>query len=288
MANFFLTDANGNKRGPYNEQQLQSGIAKGIITPMTPLETDTGHKGLAGQIPGLFPAAPPQQPRPVPVPPVTSVSFDIEQRKKRIVFWTMLCLLSFGVIAAGGLISNLLVASPSILAGIGFLMLPIQILYACCFFFYLRRLWEEIPGEFARTTPVKAAGLSFIQIFSWYWNFVAFLGLYQDMNKTTESCGHSNRFDTTFAKIVCIAWVVIFAINMIMGLGGSVYGASQGLAQAQAGVPSENVVIPTPPMAMVVLGSILGIVNTVVTLSVYWVTHKKVLEFIDIKASMGR
>ena len=68
MANFFLTDANGNKRGPYNEQQLQSGIAKGIITPTTPLETDTGHKGLAGQIPGLFPAAPPQQPRPVPVP----------------------------------------------------------------------------------------------------------------------------------------------------------------------------------------------------------------------------
>jgi len=56
MANFFLTDANGNKRGPYNEQQLQSGIAKGIITPTTPLETDTGHKGLAGQIPGLFPA----------------------------------------------------------------------------------------------------------------------------------------------------------------------------------------------------------------------------------------
>ena len=44
MANYFLTDANGKKRGPYNELQLQSGITKGIITPTTPLETDGGHK----------------------------------------------------------------------------------------------------------------------------------------------------------------------------------------------------------------------------------------------------
>ncbi|MDR0329019.1 MAG: DUF4339 domain-containing protein [Planctomycetaceae bacterium] len=59
MANFFLTDAEGNRRGPYYEQQLQAMAAQGTITPSTPLESDTGHKGLAGQIPGLFPVAPP-------------------------------------------------------------------------------------------------------------------------------------------------------------------------------------------------------------------------------------
>ena len=53
MANFFLTDTSGNRRGPYNEQQLQALAAKGSITPNTPLETDTGHTGFAGQIPGL-------------------------------------------------------------------------------------------------------------------------------------------------------------------------------------------------------------------------------------------
>ena len=59
MTTFFLTDANGTKHS-VNEQQLQTLAAQGKITPNTPLETDDGHKGLAGQIPGLnFPVAAP-------------------------------------------------------------------------------------------------------------------------------------------------------------------------------------------------------------------------------------
>lgn len=53
MANFFYTDANGQKQGPITDQQLKALAAKGIVTPNTPLETDSGHKGVAGQIPGL-------------------------------------------------------------------------------------------------------------------------------------------------------------------------------------------------------------------------------------------
>ena len=52
MTTFFLTDKNGTKHS-FTEQQLQTLAAQGKITPNTPLETDTGHKGLAGQIPGL-------------------------------------------------------------------------------------------------------------------------------------------------------------------------------------------------------------------------------------------
>ena len=52
MPNFFLTDKNGTKHS-LTEQQLQALASQGKITPNTPLETDTGHKGLAGQIPGL-------------------------------------------------------------------------------------------------------------------------------------------------------------------------------------------------------------------------------------------
>ena len=52
MTNFFLTDKNGTKHS-FTEQQLRTLAAKGKITPTTPLETDSGHKGLAGQIPGL-------------------------------------------------------------------------------------------------------------------------------------------------------------------------------------------------------------------------------------------
>jgi hypothetical protein len=53
MANFFYFGENGRKHGPFNEQQLQKMAAQGKILPTTPLETDDGYKGVAGQIPGL-------------------------------------------------------------------------------------------------------------------------------------------------------------------------------------------------------------------------------------------
>ena len=53
MPNYFYTDASGQKQGPINEVQLQAMATRGVITPDTPLETDTGHIGTAGQIPGL-------------------------------------------------------------------------------------------------------------------------------------------------------------------------------------------------------------------------------------------
>jgi len=66
--NYFYYDDNGYKYGPVSEQQIQSMAEQGIINPNTPLESDTGHKGTAGQIPGLFAATSPQ-PDPLPTPP---------------------------------------------------------------------------------------------------------------------------------------------------------------------------------------------------------------------------
>lgn len=58
--NYLYIDTNGRKQGPVNDQQLKVLAMRGIIIPDTPLATDTGHKGLAGQIPGLFDTMPPQ------------------------------------------------------------------------------------------------------------------------------------------------------------------------------------------------------------------------------------
>ncbi len=69
MTNFFYTDANGRKRGPFDAGQLRVLAAQGIITPNTPLETGGGHKGLAGQVSGLFNVSPSQ-----PVVPVAKGS----------------------------------------------------------------------------------------------------------------------------------------------------------------------------------------------------------------------
>ena len=74
MTTFFLTDKNGTKH-QVNEQQLQALAAKGKIQPTTPLESDTGHQGLAGQIPGLqFSAvAPTPFTQPMQAPPSANV-----------------------------------------------------------------------------------------------------------------------------------------------------------------------------------------------------------------------
>ena len=69
---YYYLDQTNQRRGPVDQQQLQELVAQGVIGPDTPMETDAGQKGVARQIPGLFPTSP--QPSPtqtVPVPPLT-------------------------------------------------------------------------------------------------------------------------------------------------------------------------------------------------------------------------
>jgi len=53
MPNYFYTDTNGSKKGPFDVKQLQVLVDRGIITPATRLETDGGHQGVAEQVPEL-------------------------------------------------------------------------------------------------------------------------------------------------------------------------------------------------------------------------------------------
>jgi hypothetical protein len=52
--NWYYYDNNGTKQGLISQQELENLVARGAITRTTRLETEGGHKGLAGQIPGLF------------------------------------------------------------------------------------------------------------------------------------------------------------------------------------------------------------------------------------------
>ena len=69
MPNWYFIDKNGYKCGLINDQQLKALAVKGEITPDTPVETDDGRKGKAGQLKGLFPATP-VAPNNQTVPPV--------------------------------------------------------------------------------------------------------------------------------------------------------------------------------------------------------------------------
>jgi hypothetical protein len=139
--------------------------------------------------------------------------------------------------------------------------------YLLCYCFYMVRLWDEIPGEFARTTPGNAAGFSFIPIFNLYWWFVTFVGLHHDMNKAAESYGIRDRFGTTLIRAACVFWILGFVVSRGVG-------SVPALAENQ-GLLGFLIVL-------------LAFVETVFTIPIYWITRNNVLKFIDIKSSMGK
>ena len=99
MPNFFFTDATGKKQGPLNALQLKALAERGIITPTTLLETDTGHKGTAGQLRGLFPVPPV-----IPTPHVIPAQAGIQTKEGNVIsrrrfLWAAS---SCGVLLAGG------------------------------------------------------------------------------------------------------------------------------------------------------------------------------------------
>ena len=109
MANFYYTDANGQRQGLINEQQLKALAIRGIITPDTELEADTGHKGKAGQIQGLFPADPFSSTQ--TVQPNMSVSVDTEKGSLYLVLGIVVALVIGGIGVFGGI--TILTLSPS-------------------------------------------------------------------------------------------------------------------------------------------------------------------------------
>lgn len=102
MANFFYYGADGRKQGPITHAALESLVRQGVISPQTQLETDTGHRGQAGQIPGLFAASttnPPFGPVPIPQTAATgfwttlttkSVTLSQSKQKSKILWWICL------------------------------------------------------------------------------------------------------------------------------------------------------------------------------------------------------
>ena len=234
----------------------------------------------------------------------TGVSLDVKQRKGRIHFWTVLCIATYllctlTVILSGALMcaipeiekevrKNSQVQLPGFGGGyrpsiptasdkeiketvqrrIGLTVLILFALtgvpYLCCYYYYLLRLWEEIPGKFACTIPGNAAGFALIPIFHLFWLFTAFSGLYRDMNKTTEFYGRGSRFGY-WINSICVVWVLLFVSGMVLGA-----------------ITAEQ---PVTNGGLTIFFAILG---AILTVPVYWKIRNDVHIFIDIKSSVGR
>jgi hypothetical protein len=134
------------------------------------------------------------------------------------------------------------------------------ITHLVAYFFYVLRLWEEVPREFARDTPKMMAGLSIIPIFSWYWMFIALPGLYKDMDKATKSYGRSVRFGTVLILAACIFWLVCDLVSYVLAF---VVGIAAAISRA-----------PSPTDDVSVIAAIIGVLSSLlycaITLLAYW------------------
>lgn len=105
--------------------------------------------------------------------------------------------------------------------------LPFLIVMGVGFFFFLRKLWEEIPQDIARTTPENAAGRAFIPVYHFYWWFVAFVGLTEDMRKTSDRFNGKIDLKPATSITVYVFWVVT---TILTGMIGRFAGTNGGNA----------------------------------------------------------
>ena len=292
MTKYYYFDQINKKRGLFNVQELRELATRGIITPHTPMETDTGYKGVAGQIPGLFDNVPAVQTL-LPLPqalqvPLTTIP-DAQRRKARIHFWTMALIISLAIftivssvphifavifpesmqsIADGELIEEESLSYLEIVLALWFILclLASAVAFLICYCFFVHRLWEEIPSEFARTTPLKAALLMLIPIFHWYWQFIAFCGLYRNMNEVMEVYGFGHRFHESFIQLVCVVWLVWSVLGMLLAIGNA-----WGLTDAV-------------PLYVSLVLLLIDVISTIVFCVVYWIICEDIIRFIDIKS----
>jgi MFS family permease len=224
-----------------------------------------------------------------PVYPSAGMLLDPEQRKKRITFWMLACIIISVISAFVGIINTLAEIgiradsyNPRREAALAvlnvmylfFFLIPATVAFLVSYYFFVLRLWEEVPREFARNTPSIMAGLSLIPIFSWYWMFIALPGLYNDMNKAIESYGRGTKFSTTLIVAICIFWLASDLVSIMLG-------SIQGIANVAAPHSGIDVLI-----TLCLLG--LSVLYCALTLPMYWIIRSKVVEFIDIKSSVGR
>ena len=217
-------------------------------------------------------------------PPLTW-TLDVPQRKKRITFWFALTCVVLGVAMLGSMAHDLSIGvltsdlphrevhrtTALVDAVFALFFLPLFIAYLFCYFFFLLRLWEEVPQHFARTTPGMAAGLSLIPIFGWYWMFVALGGLYQDMNRTLEHQGEKRRFNTTLIMAACVIWLIYYLFSLMVGM---VMGVT-------AVVDIESPVLVFGYAYSFMTSLAFGVFTVVM----YWIIRNNVIAFADIRSN---
>lgn len=81
---------------------------------------------------------------------------------------------------------------------------------------FIYKIWRMIPTSYARTTPRKAVGFSFIPFYDLYWTFQAIYGWTKDFNKTVRNLEKNwDKAPETLGLVVSIVSVIVVFVILI-------------------------------------------------------------------------
>jgi hypothetical protein len=84
----------------------------------------------------------------------------------------------------------------------------------------LYKAWNQIQDGQQRTSPGKAVGYGFIPFFNFYWWFVAYQGLAEDLNSFTRKYGlNAPQISSPLAMVVCILSICKWLLIWVPGIG---------------------------------------------------------------------
>ena len=107
------------------------------------------------------------------------------------------------------------VASPEASLVASLISIPIlvpTVVFTCILHY---RCWAAVPKEVARTTPGKAVGFLFIPFFNFYWAFVSYQGLAEDLHKAKGGANYSGLGVALAILFICactLGWIPIVGI----------------------------------------------------------------------------
>ena len=117
----------------------------------------------------------------------------------------------FWICMAAGLPLNLLVFAGGEFAMLGAMLGGLAIIAGLVSLYMLHyQLWKLIPVDIARSTPGKAVGFCFIPFYNFYWYFIAWKGLGEDMTKTLQRHGIQHQINEALGLTVCILAISCF------------------------------------------------------------------------------
>jgi hypothetical protein len=97
--------------------------------------------------------------------------------------------------------------SPEAVIVIFVLTLPVLVpaIVLSCIVHY--KCWKAVPKEITRTTPGKAVGFLFIPFFNFYWAFVSYMGLAEDLNKAKGGKNYRG-LGIAIAIFLILSWTI--------------------------------------------------------------------------------